>query len=42
MGHAHVKVNDSIRMITYATKPHEVQERIKREQRTLLGEDLMD
>lgn len=31
-----------IRMITYATKPREVQERIKREQRTHLGEDLMD
>ena len=35
-------VAHSIRMITYATKPREVQERIKREQRTHLGEDLMD
>ena len=38
----YVSYNDSIRMITYATKPREVQERIKREQRTHLGEDLMD
>ena len=38
----YVSYNDSIRMITYATKPREVQERIKREQRTHLGEDLME
>ena len=34
--------NDSIRMITYATKPREVVERMEREQTTHLGEDLMD
>lgn len=34
--------NDSIRMITYATKPREVEERMKREQTTHLGEDLME
>ena len=37
----YVSYNDSIRMITYATKPREVEERMKREQRTHLGEDLM-
>lgn len=29
-------------MITYATKPREVEERMKREQTTHLGEDLME
>ncbi len=38
----YVSYNDSIRMITYATKPREVEERMKREQTTHLGEDLMD
>ena len=37
-----VSYNDSIRMITYATKPREVEERMKREQTTHLGEDLME
>lgn len=36
----YVSYNDSIRMITYATKPREVVERIEREQTTHLGEDL--
>ena len=38
----YVSYNDSIRMITYATKPREVMERMEREQTTHLGEDLMD
>ena len=38
----YVSSNDSIRMITYATKPREVEERMKREQTTHLGEDLME
>ena len=38
----YVSYNDSIRMITYATKPREVVERIEREQTTHLGEDLME
>ncbi|WP_278788375.1 NAD(P)/FAD-dependent oxidoreductase [Leyella stercorea] len=38
----YVSYNDSIRMITYATKPREVEERMKREQTTHLGEDLME
>mgnify|MGYP005910943683 FL=1 len=38
----YVSYNDSIRMITYATKPREVEERMKREQKTHLGEDLME
>lgn len=38
----YVSYNDSIRMITYATKPREVEERIKREQTTHLGKDLME
>lgn len=38
----YVSYNDSIRMITYATKPREVEERVKREQTTHLGEDLME
>lgn len=38
----YVSYNDSIRMITYATKPREVVERMEREQTTHLGEDLMD
>lgn len=38
----YVSYNDSIRMITYATKPREVEERLKREQTTHLGEDLME
>ena len=38
----YVSYNDSIRMITYATKPREVKERMKREQTTHLGEDLME
>ena len=38
----YVSYNDSIRMITYATKPREVLERIEREQTTHLGEDLME
>lgn len=37
----YVSYNDSIRMITYATKPREVVERMEREQTTHLGEDLM-
>lgn len=37
----YVSYNDSIRMITYATKPREVEERMKREQTTHLGEDLI-
>ena len=37
-----VSYNDSIRMITYATKPREVVERMEREQTTHLGEDLME
>ena len=38
----YVSYNDSIRMITYATKPREVEERVKREQTTHLGEDFME
>ena len=38
----YVSYNDSIRMITYATKPREVVERMEREQTTHLGEDLME
>ena len=38
----YVSYNDSIRMITYATKPREVEERMKHEQTTHLGEDLME
>lgn len=38
----YVSYNDSIRMITYATKPREVVERMKREQTTQLGEDLVE
>ena len=38
----YVSYNDSIRMITYATKPREVEERMKREQTTHHGEDLME
>lgn len=38
----YVSYNDSIRMITYATKPREVIERLKREQTTHLGDDLLD
>lgn len=38
----YVSYYDSIRMITYATKPREVEERMKREQTTHLGEDLME
>ena len=38
----YVSYNDSIRMITYATKPREVIERMEREQTTHLGEDLME
>lgn len=38
----YVSYNDSIRIITYATKPREVEERMKREQTTHLGEDLME
>lgn len=38
----YVSYNDSIRMITYATKPREVEERMKREQTTHLGEDLIE
>ena len=38
----YVSYNDSIRMITYATKPREIVERMKREQTTHLGKDLMD
>lgn len=38
----YISYNDSIRMITYATKPREVEERMKREQKTHLGEDLME
>lgn len=38
----YVSYNDSIRMITYATKPREVLERMEREQTTHLGEDLME
>ena len=38
----YVSYNDSIRTITYATKPREVEERMKREQTTHLGKDLME
>ena len=38
----YVSYNDSIRMITYATKPREVLERMERERTTHLGEDLME
>ena len=38
----YVSYNDSIRMITYATKTREVVERMEREQTTHLGEDLME
>ena len=38
----YVSYNDSIRMITYATKPREVVERMESEQTTHLGEDLME
>lgn len=38
----YVSYNDSIRMITYATKSREVLERMEREQTTHLGEDLME
>lgn len=38
----YVSYNDSIRMITYATKPREVVDRMEREQTTHLGEDLME
>ena len=38
----YVSYNDSIRMITYATKPREGVERMGREQTTHLGEDLME
>ena len=38
----YVSYHDSIRMITYATKPREVVERMEREQTTHLGEDLME
>lgn len=38
----YVSYNDSIRMITYATKPREVVERMEREQTTHLGADLME
>lgn len=38
----YVSYNDSIRMITYATKPREVVECMEREQTTHLGEDLME
>lgn len=38
----YISYNDSIRMITYATKPREVEERMKREQTTHLGKDLME
>ena len=38
----YVSYNDSIRMITYATKPREVVERMEREQTTHLGEHLME
>lgn len=38
----YVSYNESIRMITYATKPREVLERMEREQTTHLGEDLME
>ena len=38
----YVSYNDSIRMITYATKPREVLERMEREQTMHLGEDLME
>lgn len=38
----YVSYNDSIRMITYATKPREVTERMERERTTHLGEDLME
>lgn len=38
----YVSYNDSIRMITYVTKPREAEERMKREQTTHLGEDLME
>ena len=38
----YVSYNDSIRMITYATKPKEVRDRLKREQTTHLGTDLLE
>ena len=38
----YVSYNDSIRMITYATKPREVKERMERERTTHLGKDLME
>ena len=38
----YVSYTDSIRMITYATKPREGVERMEREQTTHLGEDLME
>ena len=38
----YVSYNDSIRMITYATKPKEVIDRLKREQTTHLGTDLLE
>ena len=38
----YVSYNASIRMISYATKPREVVERMEREQTTHLGEDLME
>ena len=38
----YVSYNDSIRMITYATKPREVVERMKREQTAHRGEDLIE
>lgn len=38
----YVSYNDSIRMITYATKPKEVRDRLKREQTTHLGIDLLE
>lgn len=38
----YISYNDSIRMITYATKPREVVKRMEREQTTHLGEDLME
>ena len=38
----YVSYNDSIRMITYATKPREVTERMERERTTHLGEDLRE
>jgi NADH dehydrogenase len=38
----YVSYNDSIRMITYATKPKEVRDRLKREQTTHLGTYLLE